>query len=196
MSEDTKEKIVEGAYRALVRDGYTRATVKDIASEAGVAPGLVHYYFDTKEALLVAAIEHGCKANMLAARALEMTDPLAAAHAGFELEKEQLRSARDLYLLVFDMFGVGLHNPVIGAAVRRYIKDRREEIKLVGSALLSGLPQRPPHSDDALSAVIWGAFVGISLQKLTDAEFDSDAALDALSDMVFSYLPVPVEKVG
>jgi len=196
MSEDTKGKIVEGAYRALVRDGYTRATVKDIASEAGVAPGLVQYYFATKEELLVAAIEYGCQGNLLAAQALEMVDPLAAARAGFELEKEQLRSARELYLLVFDMFGVGLHNPVIGAAVRRYILDRRDEIKLIGSALLDGLPQRPPHSYDAISAAVWGAFVGISLQKLTDPEFDSDAALDALADMVFSYLPLRAGAAG
>src|SRR5256885_709211 len=33
--------------------------MKDIAAEAGVAPGLAHYYFETKEDLLVAAIERG-----------------------------------------------------------------------------------------------------------------------------------------
>ena len=189
MSEDTKEKIVEGAYRALVRDGYARTTVKDIAAAAGVAPGLVHYYFDTKEELLVAAIEHGCRGNLAAARALEMADPLAAARAGFELEKAQLRSARELHLLVFDMFGAGLHNPVIAAAVRSYMRDRRDEIEAIGSALLDGLAVRPPHSADAITAAVWGAFLGISLQRLIDPEFDSDAALDALADMVFSYLP-------
>ena len=42
MPQDTKEKIVAGAYRALVRDGHANPTAKDIAADAGAAPGLVH----------------------------------------------------------------------------------------------------------------------------------------------------------
>ncbi len=42
MPQDTKEEIVAGVYRALVRDGYANTTVKDIAAEAGATPGLVH----------------------------------------------------------------------------------------------------------------------------------------------------------
>jgi AcrR family transcriptional regulator len=40
--QDTKRKIVAGVYRALVRDGFASSTVKDIAAEAGAAPGHVH----------------------------------------------------------------------------------------------------------------------------------------------------------
>lgn len=42
MPQDTKEKTVAGVYRAPVRDGHANTTVKDIAAEAGAAPGLVH----------------------------------------------------------------------------------------------------------------------------------------------------------
>ena len=42
MREDTRAKIVAGVYRALVRDGFASTSVKDIAAEAGAAPGLVH----------------------------------------------------------------------------------------------------------------------------------------------------------
>lgn len=195
MSEDTKEKIVAGAFRALVRDGYSNTTVKDIAGEAGVASGLVHYYFASKEELLVAAIDHGCEESYVAARSLETLDPLSAARRGFEFEKQQLRSSRELYLLIFDMYGVGLHNPVIAEAVRRYIRERRDSITSIGKALLEQAPSRPTTPIEATSAAIWGSFVGISLQKLLDPEFDSDAALDALADMVFTYLPIAIERV-
>jgi AcrR family transcriptional regulator len=190
--EDTKEKIVAGAYRALVRGGYSNTSVKDIAAEAGVAPGLVHYYFATKEDLLVAAIDHGCDANVVAARSFEMLSPLDAARAGFEGEKQMLTSSRELYLLIFDMFGVGLHNPAIAMAVRRYMRKRRDVIIAIGAALLEQAPSRPTVPIDAISSAIWGAFVGISLQKLIDSDFDSDAALDALADMVFTYLPIKI----
>lgn len=194
MPEDTKEKIVAGAYRALIRDGYANTTVKDIAAEAGVAPGLVHYYFATKEDLLVAAIDYGCEANMEPNQRLVGLPPLDAALAAIENEKRQLRSAPETYLLVFDMFGVGLHNPAIAKAVRRFISERREMINAIGGALLEQAPSRPTMPIDAISSAVWGSVVGISLQKLVDPDFDSDAALDALADMVFTYLPINIAQ--
>ena len=192
MAEDTKERIVAGAYRALIRDGYANTTVKDIAIESGVAPGLVHYYFATKEDLLVAAIDHCCATDALAGPDFGALSPLDAARMAFANEKQQLRSAPEVYLLVFDMFGVGLHNPAIATAVRRFIRERRELVKSIGGALLEQAPSRPTMPLDAISAAVWGSVVGISLQKLVDPEFDSDAALDALTDMVFTYLPINV----
>ena len=192
LPEDTKEKIVAGAYRAIVRGGYTSTSVKDIAAEAGVAPGLVHYYFATKEELLVAAIDHCCDKNSGIAEQMATLGPLEAARAAIENEKEQLRSDPDSYLLVFDMFGVGLHNPAIAKAVRRFIDERREMIIRVGAALLEQAPSRPTMPIDAISSAVWGSLVGISLQKLIDPDFDSDAALDALADMVFTYLPIRI----
>ena len=59
MSDQTKERIVDAAYRALVRHGYHETSMKDIAAEAAVAPGLAHYYFENKEDPQVAANENG-----------------------------------------------------------------------------------------------------------------------------------------
>jgi AcrR family transcriptional regulator len=195
MSEDTRQKIVEAAYRALVRDGYSRTTVKDIAEEAKIAPGLVHYYFKTKEELLVAAINFGCSDPGLTDRALELNDPMAAAMAGIETEKTNLRNAPEPYLLVFDMFGEGLHNPVIAAAVRSFIDERRGQIQALGEMLLAVSERKPRAPLTALAGAIWGSVVGISLQRLIDPDFDSDAALDALAEMAFSLLPIR-EGVG
>lgn len=199
MSDDTKEKIIAGAYRALVRSGYHATSVKDIAAEAGVAQGLVHYYFESKEDLLVAAIEYGCEIEDSIAPLLELP-PIEAARWGFEWEKEQLRKRSELYVLVFDMFGVGLHNERIAAAVRQYTGSRREVIAGIGRALAE--QGAAPHGtrSDALASVIWGSFVGIALQKFTDPAFDADGALDALADMVFSYVglasPITTSQQG
>src|ERR1700724_4109468 len=64
MPDQSKERIVDAAYRTLVKRGYHETSMKDIAAEAGVAPGLAHYYFETKEDLLVADIEHACEPVM------------------------------------------------------------------------------------------------------------------------------------
>jgi AcrR family transcriptional regulator len=55
--EDRREQIIDAAMRAFSQKGYTRATNKDIAREAGITPGLIYHYFESKEALLKAIIE-------------------------------------------------------------------------------------------------------------------------------------------
>ncbi len=55
--EDRREQIIDAAMRAFSQKGFSRATNKDIAREAGITPGLIYYYFESKEALLNAIIE-------------------------------------------------------------------------------------------------------------------------------------------
>ncbi len=200
MSDQTKERIVEAAYRTLVKRGYHETSMKDIAAEAGVAPGLAHYYFETKEDLLVAAIEHGCKPAMdaweqagmnLSGPLPEDADPMVVARMGFELAKEELRTYRGLFLLTFDMFGVGLHNPKIAAAVRTFIDERRAFIARITQGVIAGMADPPMASADAIAAAVWGSLHGIYLQKMMNPEFDADAAIDALSEMAIAFATRP-----
>ena len=55
--EDRREQIIDAAMRVFAQKGYSIATNKDIAREAGITPGLIYYYFESKEALLYALIE-------------------------------------------------------------------------------------------------------------------------------------------
>ncbi len=43
--EDRSEQIIDAALRVFARKGFTKATNKDIAREAGITPGLIYYYF-------------------------------------------------------------------------------------------------------------------------------------------------------
>ena len=55
--EDRREQIIEAALRVFARKGFNGSTNKDIAKEAGITPGLIYHYFESKEELLKAAIE-------------------------------------------------------------------------------------------------------------------------------------------
>ena len=200
MPDQTKERIVDAAYRTLVRRGYHETSMKDIAAEAGVAPGLAHYYFETKEDLLVAAIEHGCQPVIgawqqagvnLSGPLPEDADPMMVARMGFELAKAELRTYAGLFLLTFDMFGVGLHNPKIGAAVRSFIEERRAFIARITQGVIGGMADPPIASADAIAAAIWGSLHGIYLQKVMNPEFDAEAAIDALSEITIAFATRP-----
>ncbi len=55
--EDRREQIIDAAMHVFAQKGFSRATNKDIAREAGITPGLIYHYFESKEALLKAIIE-------------------------------------------------------------------------------------------------------------------------------------------
>ena len=58
MSEETKQKIMDGARKSLIKEGHRRSTIKVIADYARVNHGLVHHYFGSKEELMVALLQH------------------------------------------------------------------------------------------------------------------------------------------
>lgn len=47
-----RTQLTAAAYRVVSRKGYYNFTIKDIAREAGLSTGLVHYYFKDKQELL------------------------------------------------------------------------------------------------------------------------------------------------
>lgn len=47
-----RSQLTKAAYQVVSRKGYYNFTIKDIAKEAGLSTGLVHYYFKDKQDLL------------------------------------------------------------------------------------------------------------------------------------------------
>jgi AcrR family transcriptional regulator len=73
--EDRREQIIDAAMHVFAQKGYSNATNKDIAREAGITPGLIYYYFESKEALLYALIEARSPLKLMASfppQALEL----------------------------------------------------------------------------------------------------------------------------
>jgi len=56
-AEQKREAIVAAACRLFLTDGYERTGMAQIATAASVAPNTLYWYFDDKDALLVAALQ-------------------------------------------------------------------------------------------------------------------------------------------
>src|SRR6185503_13654329 len=67
------ERILDAAETCFARTGFHRTTMHDICKEAGVSPGALYVYFDSKEAL-IAGISERDRAEFA-----ERLDALAAA---------------------------------------------------------------------------------------------------------------------
>jgi AcrR family transcriptional regulator len=74
VGEDRREQIIDAAMRVWAQKGFARATNRDVAREAGITTGLIYYYFESKEALLKAALEERSPVQVVAQITPEMLE--------------------------------------------------------------------------------------------------------------------------
>ena len=128
--EQTRERILEAARQRLVEEGYARLSTRQIAAEAGVNHALIHYYFGTKDQLVIAVLDEANR--RLLARQTAMYDTpggfaekWARARAFYE---EDLASG--FVRLQMELWAASLSNPELRAvflprllAWRRVVRD-------------------------------------------------------------------------
>ena len=60
-SEETRARILKAAIELFARQGFDAATMRGVAAEAGVATGAAYYYFDSKDAIVLAFYDQSHK---------------------------------------------------------------------------------------------------------------------------------------
>jgi AcrR family transcriptional regulator len=196
-SFDRGAAIVAAATTALGREGFHSTSIKDIAAEAGVAPGLVHYYFASKEELLVAVLDGLCQEISRRWRtAIEgLTDPIDKIDAALSASAEWMRGHPEFYRIVFDLHAVGFTNEAVRRGLHelweRQIRDIEMEIATMyrENALPAVLPARE------LAAVVAATVDGVALHWLAH-ESDLDAAHRALKVILASAVAVAADAAG
>ncbi len=176
MATDSRRRIVEAAVRVLSSQGYAATSVKDIAAEAGVAPGLVHYYFATKEDLIVAAVEYAC-AEL---RPRVEGDPIEFARAGLEQAK---RPEQPFWRLFTEMLALAPRNQAVRETLLRSIALDRGYMEQAIRAVMAQWEGWGQDEAPAVAAVAWAAMFGIWVQGELDPGFDRAAAIDAFAKL-------------
>lgn len=176
MPTDTREKILQAAFRVLSRQGYENTSIKQIAEEAGVAQGLVHYYFKSKQRLVLEVLQFVCEKLELGAQGE------AGAIAAFEDTKEKIRADRGSNALYVQLIGIALHDPEVGAGLRDFTRQQRGHVEEIARQVFAER-ELDPTPARGIAGAVWGAVLGIIIQSLIDKEFDADEAIDALAAM-------------
>jgi AcrR family transcriptional regulator len=172
---------VDAAYRVLSERGSDAATIKEIAHAAGVAPGLVHYYFAGKEELLIGVLRAASERYTAEMAALAAQIPPADLPAA-ALDEPRRRALRQpaWYRLRYELFGLGLREPALRDGVAALLASGRRGIAAV---VQRALPDHAPEAE-ALAGVLLACFDGLALQHLVDPTFDLDLAYQALAGLL------------
>lgn len=76
---DAAERIVQSAVRRIVASGAHAVTMHEVAQDAGVSKGLIHYHFQDKETLIAVAVDWMTRALVAREeRALASSSPRSA----------------------------------------------------------------------------------------------------------------------
>ncbi|HUA12687.1 MAG TPA: TetR/AcrR family transcriptional regulator [Solirubrobacteraceae bacterium] len=130
LSGEKAQRIIEAMRSNVARRGLAGATFDQVARDAGVSRGLLHYYFGTKEHLLVQAVRHDCELRLASLRerlvAAKRADDFIALMA-MDLQ-EGLTDDPDFTTLIFEMFTLARRNDEVALEFADLLRRTRETV--------------------------------------------------------------------
>lgn len=98
-----RDQFVGAAIRQFSKRGFHETTVKDIAADAGVSPGLIYQYVSDKEDILFLALQHVVRTNRyIIPKATEgVTDPILRFMAAVDAYFRVIDANRQAVLLTY-----------------------------------------------------------------------------------------------
>jgi len=122
--EEKRTKILNAAMDCFCRNGFRGASISDISAAAGISPGVLYHYFDSKEAIIQAMTEAELKRTEQDIQKFSYnpqdTDFIKGLLAGFTnyVKHHTLRKI----VLEIEMMAEGARNPKVGKIVRDLIR--------------------------------------------------------------------------
>jgi AcrR family transcriptional regulator len=181
LSGEKAQRIVEAMRRSVARRGTAGSTFDHVSREAGVSRGLLHYYFGTKEQLLVEAARRDCELRM------ELLEhQLAGAQTADDFIdlmaqnlQETVREDPEFVTLVFELFMLSRRNEDIAAEYRGLMQRMRGQVAAM-LALAQGEGILRLHAEpEAVADVLFSLGDGLALRMLADPDRDFSATVQA-----------------
>ena len=184
---DTRAKLLTAAVKLLVRNGYFRLSTREIAAEAGVNHALVHYYFGTKDQLVIAALD---EANRVL---VSRQERMYTAPGGFA---EKWALARTFYAddlasgfvrLQTELWAASISNPRLREEVLPRLREWQRVVHAAVQEALAAYRLDLPISSEVIATWIVGFWAGMEfamLAGMTDEQGHFTEALDAMQRLL------------
>lgn len=193
-SEISASQIVQSAIRVLARQGYANTSLLDIAKEAGMSKGAVHYHFPTKEALLQVVLKTALDA--VQARTIDAwtqgDNPFVSLRKSLDM-LWGIRAARtDEALVVADLLALSLYDERLRPQLADYYRQAAEQIKeyLEPNLIDLGIESRVPMT--MLPRLVLGLLDGLVMQAFVDPDaLSPEEVVTAIETLAMSLLKAP-----
>jgi AcrR family transcriptional regulator len=190
IEETRRSQIIDIAIQTIATQGFSQASLAEIAKEAGISKGVISYHFDGKEELVEEILRSLLRkpAEFVKERVSRAGSALEKLRAYIEANFEFMKRNRVGYVALVDLWGqrdsAGGRNSLNADAYepsRHYLAHILEEGQRAGA--MRELAVTPTAS------LIQGAIDGVMLQWVLDEKaIDLDVAREEVVNMVLAHV--------
>jgi AcrR family transcriptional regulator len=174
LSGEKAKRIVDAMRSSVAQRGTAGSTFDRVSREAGVSRGLLHYYFGTKEQLLVEAVRRDCELRLE-----RLESQLSAARTpddfiGLMAQSLQdtVQEDPDFVTLVFELFTLSRRNADIAVEYAGLMRRTREQVAgMLAVAQRDGV-LRLHAEPEAVAEILFSLGDGFALRMLSEPERD------------------------
>jgi TetR/AcrR family transcriptional regulator, repressor for uid operon len=183
LQPDHRTRILDAAHRCFVRSGFHRATMQDVAAEAGMSAGNIYRYFASKDAI-VAGLSARDRADIAHSFAgmRDAADPFAAITA--IARRYLVDDPREKAIFLIDLWVEAARNAGLAAICRDCEDDIKRWICLSLSDLVSKGKADPRLDVEALVDLLMCLSDGLFARRAREPDFDAAPHMDHLGEIL------------
>jgi AcrR family transcriptional regulator len=177
---DKAQRIIAAMRASVGKRGAAGSTFDHVAREAGVSRGLLHYYFGSKERLLVEVVRHDCDVRNQAMderleRAGSVDEILDALVVGLN---EFIEDEAGSQAVIYEMLSASRHSEEIRAELAELYRQWRE--RLAGWLRVKEREGviRLQAEPEAVASILFALGDGFGIQVLCDSDWDQNPAFE------------------
>jgi AcrR family transcriptional regulator len=181
LSGEKAQRIVDAMRVSVAKRGAAGSTFEQVAAEAGVSRGLLHYYFGTKERLLVEVVRRDTEI-----RVARLDDALGNAKTADDVLTVLVSSLNDMienepgfFLILYELFSAGRRNHDIQRELGQLFDRTRSHVAEVLEAKEKEGVLSLRSDAEAIVSFLLALADGFALQALSDPEREIDAGIEA-----------------
>jgi AcrR family transcriptional regulator len=181
LSGEKAKRIIDAMRSSVARRGTAGSTFDHVSREAGVSRGLLHYYFGTKEQLLVEAVRRDCEVRMELLERQLSTAQTADDFIDLMAQnlQETVRENPEFVTLIFELFTLSRRNADIATEYAGLMRRTREQVAGM-LAVAQGEGVLHLHADpEAVAEILFSLADGFALRMLSEPERDFAATTRA-----------------
>lgn len=174
LESDKAKRIVDAMRASVAARGAAGSTFDHVAREAGVSRGLLHYYFGTKERLLVEVVRRDSDIR-LAALAASLGDARTAddfIDALVRSLEELIERDPGFVVLMFELFTLSRRNDEIAGELGTLCAQARADLAASLKAKQDEGVLRLGDAPDAVAGVLLALADGLALRFLIESDVD------------------------
>jgi len=177
-------QIVDAAKRVIARQGYAQTSLKDIADEAGMSKGAIHYHYPTKEVLVSKVLEAATEAvaeRTLAAWKSGGDDPLQALRSAVRELWEVRSTGSDEVHVISNLLAQSLHDEALRPQLAAYYRLASAQTSEHLITALAAFGMQPRVEPSLIPRLLLGLLDGLVLQVFVEPDvIDADELVKAV----------------